>query len=37
MRYVRNQPEHHRARTFKEEFISMLHKHGFDYDESMLD
>jgi REP element-mobilizing transposase RayT len=24
MRYIRNQPEHHRARTFKEEFISML-------------
>ncbi len=37
MRYIRNQPEHHRARTFKEEFISMLHRHGFDYDESMLD
>jgi putative transposase len=35
--YIRNQPEHHRTRTFREEFISMLRKHGFDYDESMLD
>ncbi len=35
--YVRNQPEHHRTKTFNEEFVSMLRKHGFDYDESMLD
>jgi len=36
IRYINNQPEHHRTGTFNEEFISMLHKHGFDYDESML-
>jgi putative transposase len=36
IRYINNQPEHHRTGMFSEEFISMLHKHGFDYDESML-
>jgi putative transposase len=35
--YIRNQAEHHRRRTFREEFVAMLHKHGFDYDERMLD
>ena len=35
--YIRNQTEHHRAKTFREEFKAMLRKHGFDYDESMLD
>jgi putative transposase len=35
--YIRNQTEHHRVRTFREEFSKMLRRHGFDYDESMLD
>jgi putative transposase len=35
--YIRNQTEHHRGRTFREEFDIMLRKHGFDFDESMLD
>ncbi len=35
--YIRNQAEHHRARTFREEFMTMLRRYGFDYDESMLD
>jgi REP-associated tyrosine transposase len=35
--YIRNQSEHHRTRTFREEFIAMLHKHGFQCDEEMLD
>jgi putative transposase len=35
--YIRNQTEHHRTRTFHEEFLNMLRRHGFDYDESMLD
>ena len=35
--YIRNQTEHHRTRTFREEFLNMLRRHGFDYDESMLD
>jgi len=35
--YIQNQAEHHRRRTFREEFETMLRKHGFDFDESMLD
>jgi putative transposase len=35
--YIRNQAEHHRTRTFREEFAAMLRKNGFDYDERMLD
>jgi REP element-mobilizing transposase RayT len=34
--YIRNQAEHHRKRTFREEYEAMLRKHGFDFDESML-
>jgi hypothetical protein len=35
--YIRNQTEHHRTRSFREEFITILRRHGFDYDERMLD
>jgi putative transposase len=35
--YIRNQAEHHRTRSFREEFVAMLKKHGFAYEESMLD
>ena len=35
--YIRDQAEHHRKRTFREEFNAMLRKHGFDFEESMLD
>lgn len=35
--YIRNQADHHRRRTFREEFVTMLRKHGLDYDEKMLD
>jgi len=35
--YIRKQAEHHRTRSFREEFVTMLRRHGFDYDESMLD
>ena len=34
--YIRNQTEHHRKRTFREEFETMLRRHGFDFHESML-
>ena len=37
MRYIRNQAEHHRKRTFREELRTMLRKHGLKYDERMLD
>ncbi|HEV7746020.1 MAG TPA: hypothetical protein VGO56_13555 [Pyrinomonadaceae bacterium] len=32
VRYIANQQEHHRKRTFKEEFIGLLDKHGIAYD-----
>ena len=31
--YIENQPEHHRTRTFEEEFIAFLKKHQVQYDE----
>ena len=34
--YINNQTEHHRKRSFLEEFMAMLQKHHFDYEESML-
>ena len=34
--YIRNQAEHHRTRSFREEYAVVLKKHGFAYDESML-
>jgi REP element-mobilizing transposase RayT len=35
--YIRNQEEHHRKRTFREEFVMMIRKHGLEYEERMLD
>ncbi|CAN5737519.1 hypothetical protein BH18ACI4_BH18ACI4_13990 [soil metagenome] len=32
MRYVKDQEKHHKKRTFKEEFLSLLEKHEIDYD-----
>lgn len=34
--YIRNQTEHHQSRSFHQEFVAMLEKHDFMYDESML-
>ena len=34
--YINNQKEHHRKRTFEEEFIELLEKHGIAYDERYL-
>jgi len=34
--YVRNQPEHHRNRTFEEEFLTLLRKHGIDADPAQV-
>jgi putative transposase len=31
--YIRTQKEHHRKRTFEEEFLSFLKRHGIEYDE----
>lgn len=35
--YIRNQEEHHRRRSFRDEFVAILRKHHLDYKESMLD
>ena len=35
--YIKNQAEHHRTRSVREEFKAMLRKHGLDYDERILD
>jgi hypothetical protein len=31
--YIANQEEHHRTRTFQEEFRLLLKRHGVEYDE----
>jgi putative transposase len=33
MDYIKNQNEHHKKRTFKEEFLAFLKKYDIDYDE----
>ena len=35
--YVKNQEEHHKTKTFKEELIELLKEHGVEYDEKYLD
>jgi hypothetical protein len=32
-KYVLNQKDHHKKRTFKEEYLSILRKNGIDYGE----
>jgi len=34
--YINNQKEHHRKKTFHEEFIELLQKHGIEYDSRYL-
>lgn len=34
--YIANQEEHHRVKTFQEEFVALLQKHGVKYDEKYL-
>jgi len=34
--YFENQEEHHRTRTFREEYIEFLKKHGVEYREEFL-
>ena len=33
LRYINEQPEHHRTRTFQEEYRELLRRHGIDFDE----
>lgn len=35
-RYIERQEEHHRTRTFQEEFIALLKRHGLSYDERYI-
>ena len=30
--YIKSQRKHHRKKTFKEEYLELLKKHGVDYD-----
>ena len=36
IRYINNQENHHRKRTFKEELVTLLDKHGIEYDKRFL-
>jgi REP element-mobilizing transposase RayT len=36
MRYIENQREHHRTKTFQEEYLALLKNHGIEYDERYL-
>jgi REP element-mobilizing transposase RayT len=34
--YIKNQREHHRKKTFQEEYRELLEKHGIEYDERYI-
>jgi len=34
--YIKNQEEHHRVKTFQEEYVAMLKRAGVDYEERYL-
>jgi len=36
VRYIQNQREHHRKKTFQEEYLELLQQHGVEYDERYL-
>ena len=36
VRYIEQQVEHHRTRTFQEEYLAFLKKHGTHFDEKYL-
>lgn len=36
IRYIQNQREHHRRKTFREEYLDLLTSHGVQYDERYL-
>jgi putative transposase len=36
IRYIANQEQHHRKRTFQEEFLAFLKKHNIEYDERYI-
>ena len=36
VKYIQNQPVHHKKITFEDEFVKLLKKHGVEYDEKYL-
>lgn len=36
IKYIAHQEEHHRTRSFEEEFVAFLKKHGIEYDERFV-
>jgi REP-associated tyrosine transposase len=36
IQYIKNQREHHRKKTFQEEYLELLQRHDVDYDERYL-
>ena len=36
IQYIRDQQEHHRKKSFQEEFIDFLNKYGIGYDENYI-
>ena len=34
--YMQQQAEHHRTRTFREEYLELLHRSGVEFDERYL-
>jgi REP-associated tyrosine transposase len=36
IRYIENQREHHQRKSFQEEYLDFLNKHGVDYDERYI-
>jgi REP element-mobilizing transposase RayT len=36
IRYIQSQADHHRRKTFQEEFLAFLKKHGIEYDERYI-
>jgi hypothetical protein len=34
--YIQQQPEHHRKRTFREEYLELLRRSGVEFDERYL-
>ena len=35
-KYIDNQPEHHRTKSFQEEYVTLLQRHCVEYDEKYL-
>ena len=36
LEYIENQQEHHRQKTFQDEFLALLQRHGIEYDERYI-